>query len=196
MDLLTLDTNVVRDLWRDDARWRDDVEQILELARSGAVEIAVSRHIDNDITDGNLAEQLHQLLQEGVLIRSQGLFIFGESTFDGGDRFGDQAIIDLEVEMRAIHASGQGPVPPERDDWLLMHAHAVYFRDYFLTRDGGILRLADELADVGITVLAPRDYLALRSAGLARNATPDRPLPAVIDLESSATWRDRRRTAT
>jgi hypothetical protein len=84
------------------------------------------------------------------------------SRLDGGDGLGDQAVVDLERQLRAV-ALATGANLPGETDWLHLHAHRIQHRDFFLTRDKAILRIADELAHVGIIVVAPTDYLALRS---------------------------------
>ena len=53
---------------------------------------------------------------------------------------------------------------PGEVDWLHLHAHQIQHRNFFLTRDNAILKIAEELAQVGIVVMTPNDYLRLREA--------------------------------
>ena len=57
---MTLDTDVIRDLWDDDER-RGPIETIINLAREGRVSLAVTRHIHQDIPRGELAERINEL---------------------------------------------------------------------------------------------------------------------------------------
>ncbi len=160
MDRLTLDTNVVRDLWRDDEQWREAVEQLLALAETGQVDLAVTRYINEDVPRGALTRRIGAL-GELRIHQTGGVVQLGRSTLNGEDGLGDQAVIDLERQLRAV-ALAIGAKTPGNTDWLHLHAHRIQRRDFFLTRDKAILQIADELADVGIVVITPGDYLALR----------------------------------
>jgi hypothetical protein len=92
------------------------------------------------------------------------VFQLDVSILDGPDGLGEQAVVDLEIQLRAV-ALATGAKLPGATDWLHLHAHRIQGRDLFLTRDDAILRIADELASVRIVVLTPTDYLALRSDG-------------------------------
>jgi len=82
MDLLTLDTNVVRDLWRDDQQWRDAVEQLLALAEAAEVDLVVTRYIHDDVPGGALARRISALDQLGIR-RMGGVFQLDVSRLNG-----------------------------------------------------------------------------------------------------------------
>jgi hypothetical protein len=165
VDKLTLDTNVLRDYW-DDRAARELVEQILELAARGELDLAVAAYIDRDITHGRLADRVAELPALGVR-KTIGVWELGVSRLGIDTRLGDQRVVDLEVAFNARRAATGGAKPPEHEDWLHLHTHLLERRDYFLTLDKAILRIADELGALGIVVCTPADYLARRSASPA-----------------------------
>src|SRR4051794_27488980 len=65
MQRLTLDTNLLQEYWRDQAK-RDVVQTLLDLAATDAVEIVVTARIGDDIPGGPLAERLLELPEMGV----------------------------------------------------------------------------------------------------------------------------------
>ncbi len=64
-----------------------------------------------------------------------------------------QALVDLEVQLRAV-ALATGAKLPGKIDWLHLHAHRLRQRHFFLTRDNAILKIAGELAGIGVIVIA------------------------------------------
>jgi hypothetical protein len=121
MDRLTLDTNVVRDLWRDDQRWRKTVGQLLALAEAGKVDLVVTSYIQDDVPRGALAHRISALGELGIH-RTGGVFQLDVSRLNGRDGLGDQAVIDLERQLRAV-ALATGAKLPGETDWLHLHAH-------------------------------------------------------------------------
>jgi hypothetical protein len=60
-DEITLDTNVVRDLLRDDQQWRKTVGQLLAPAEAGKVDLVVTRYIQDDVPGGALTHRISAL---------------------------------------------------------------------------------------------------------------------------------------
>jgi hypothetical protein len=72
----------------------------------------------------------------------------------------------LERQLLAVKvANPKARKVPEHLDWLHLNAHRAQHRDYFLTRDGPMLFFADEIAECGVQVMLPADYLAWRGSG-------------------------------
>jgi hypothetical protein len=153
VERLTLDTMVVRDYMEDRDPYLAAVQRLIELAAIGEVDLAVTRHIRDDVPGGTLAERLNELPDLGVQ-QTAGVVIIGESTFDGGDVFGDHRVTELQQRLERDRQPGMPQLPGELD-WRHLHAHLVQHRDVFLTRDGPILRLSAELRAIGMTVMSP-----------------------------------------
>ncbi|HEY6318864.1 MAG TPA: hypothetical protein VI462_13395 [Acidimicrobiia bacterium] len=93
VDRLTLDTNVVWDLWRDDAEWRDAVEQLLALSQAGDVDLVVTRYVHDDVPGGQLGDRLASIHELGI----------GTTAFKVASREGREAPAQLdghEVDAR------------------------------------------------------------------------------------------------
>src|SRR4051794_30568994 len=86
---VTLDTDTVRDLWENDAR-SAAVRQLIEMSRTGIVDLAVTRHIEEDIPRRPLADQINRLPQLGIQITG-GVFVLGVSRLGGSDGLGSDA---------------------------------------------------------------------------------------------------------
>jgi hypothetical protein len=66
-----------------------------------------------------------------------------------------------------------------------LHAHRIQRREFFLTRDKAILKIADELAGVGIVIIMPSDYLRPIDGSSPRSC-----LDAALRDAHGASWRD------
>lgn len=159
---LTLDTNVLTEYWKRREKW-EIVENLLELAKLGKVDMAVTRRIRQDIPKPELSNRLNdlpelQIAETGSIVRYDGTWLL-----DGREMFGDNIFSDfLPTAQRLAKqrlAKGHGKPPDERD-WDHLHAHYLLQRDVFLTWDGGINCLSKELKDnFGINVSRPDEYL-------------------------------------
>ena len=155
---LTLDTMLARDLLEQRSQ-RESTEAILDLAREGHCEIAVTARIREDVPDDPLASRVDELESLGIevvgSITRLGYWILGRDYLASDD------FVAFEEEINERRENGER-VPDWRDlDHL--HAHFVQKRDVFLTRDVPILELADELRGrFGIVVMRPDQYLKPR----------------------------------
>jgi hypothetical protein len=155
---LTLDTNLLISYWKRREKW-DIVENLLELAKLGKVDLAVTRRIRQDIPRPELSNRLNelpelQIAETGSIARFDGSWLL-----DGREMFADMefgGFFPTAVEL----ATQRGATPPDWRDWDHLHAHYLLQRDVFLTWDGGIICLSKELKDnFGINVSRPDEYL-------------------------------------
>ncbi|MHB8620718.1 MAG: hypothetical protein ACYDAG_14295 [Chloroflexota bacterium] len=168
IDKLTLDTNVLQELWSNRDR-KQAVEQLLQLAHQGAVELMVTRRIRDDIPHEPLASRLQELPE--LQIQERGVvFRLDVSTLDGPDFLGSDTSTQLDAFFAEAQQLATGRIPkrsranpPDKRDWDHLLAHEALGRDYFLTWDGGILCLRPDLNErFGVVVMKPEDYLAQR----------------------------------
>lgn len=163
---VTLDTNLLVDLWRDRVK-RDRTDKLLELQRQGNVELAVTGHIRDDITYGELAERLNEL-PELPIAETGGVFRLDISTLGGPDVLGNGGFDDFlhsddyaQIRDRLLREGKlRKDGEPDQHDWLHLHAHFVHGRDTFLTWDKGLLAFAPTLAErFGLVVESPDAFL-------------------------------------
>jgi hypothetical protein len=156
VDLVTLDTNLVHDHWKERPRqWA--IEQLLALARNRQIDLVVTRYIRDDVPDRPLHDRLDELpgLKIGM---TGGLITFDYSTFGGSDFLGSGAFLDCQRALSEWRPS-RGKPPDERD-WNHLHAHYAKRRDRFLTWDGPLLELGGLLEEgFPLGVIAPDKYL-------------------------------------
>jgi hypothetical protein len=162
IDRLTLDTNLLFAVWFEDANRLQHVEELVRLAEAGKVALAVTRYVEDDVPRDPLASRLGEFDLLNIA-RTGGVFTLDVSLVNGGDGLGDQAMEDLRVAVSLAHVPGEEPIPGGVD-WMHLHAHMIQGRDYFLTWDKPILRLRDRLAELGVIVMKPEDYLEARAA--------------------------------
>ncbi len=88
---------------------------------------------------------------------------YGHSTYGGGDSHLDEILIIIFPETK-----GCPPTRTQFRDAMHVETHRKYGRDYFVTKDGGILYKKNELKEkFGITVLSPKECLEeLKSKGI------------------------------
>jgi hypothetical protein len=159
-DSLTLDTNIPVEYWKDQKR-KAVVEQLLALAQRGEVSLMVTARIREDIPRDPLASRIDGLpelgIAEGPSVTRLGHWVLGR------DMLGSDAFVQAEEEMSA-EMRRRGQTPPDFRDWDHLHSHFLQGRDVFLTWDGLILCLRDELRErLGLRVLEPEEYLAGRA---------------------------------
>lgn len=154
---ITLDTNIPVERWKEQSK-HEVVERILELGAAGRVDLAVTRYIHDDIPDDPLASRIHELAELGVATTG-GMFTIGVSRLDGTDRLGDERMLALQRLFELLAQQG-GPRAPGAVDWLHLHAHLANGRDVFLTWDGPILRAREALAQLGVVVQTPEEFLS------------------------------------
>jgi hypothetical protein len=155
---LTLDTSVLVEYWKQQKKM-DVVEKLLELAKLGKVDLAVTRRIRQDIPKPKLSNKLNDLpelrIEEtGSIARFDGSWLL-----DGREMFADATFHDFLSTATEL-AKQRGKTPPDWRDWDHIHAHYLLQRDIFLTWDDGIICLSKELKDkFGVSVSRPDEYL-------------------------------------
>lgn len=162
-DLLTLDTNLLQEYWRERAK-REVVERLLDLAQDAEVELVVTNRISDDIPDPPLAERLRELPEMGMA-EIGSVFRLDYSPLDGGDMFGSDEFITLQQEADTeLRRRGRATVPDWRD-WDHLHGHFLKQRDVFLTWDKRLLEAAEILSGhLPIRAMTPEHYLDSRTA--------------------------------
>lgn len=156
-DSLTLDTNIPVEYWKDQKR-KAVVEQLLALAQGGGVSLMVTARIREDIPRDPLASRIDGLpelgIAEGPSVTRLGQWVLGR------DMLGSDVFVEVEEEI-SVEMRRKGQTPPDSRDWDHLHSHFLQERDFFLTWDGPILGLRDELQKrLGLRVMKPEEYLA------------------------------------
>jgi len=158
MERLTLDTNLLLEYWKDQPK-RDVVDRILELARDGLVELAVTARIREDVPRDPLASEIDRLPELSVAetgsVTRLGYWRLGR------DHLGSEEFQALQRTLAEDLRPGDPRLPDWRD-WDHLHAHKLQRRDVFLTWDRRILRLAPHLGSVGVSTMSPEEYLKTR----------------------------------
>ena len=163
MPSATLDTNLLVEYWKNQAK-AAVVEGLLELARNGQLDLAVTARIREDIPQPPLSDRINKLpeisVQEIGTVMRLGVGVLGR------DSLGDGGFIDVADQL-TDEFSRRSTNPPDWRDWdHVPHAmereerHYLAGRDVFLTWDKRILDVAYELQNkLGVTVMKPEDYL-------------------------------------
>ena len=157
---VTLDTNVVREWWED----RDKIEhvrELLELGKSRRLDLAVTGRIADDIPEPPLASRINEL--PNLNVHDVGSIIrFGHWRvgIDVAGRDGFEGFFDSPAVVKKLRDLSTGRRPDWRD-WDHLRTHYRYNRGYFLTWDGGILHLTEELKEeLEILVMKPETFLS------------------------------------
>jgi hypothetical protein len=155
---LTLDANLLHDYWKQRPR-RWAIERLLELATAGEVDVAVNRYVRDDVPDPPLRDRLDELPRLHIR-ENGGVFQLGISALGGSDGFGSDEFVAFERYLAKSWKPTRGR-PPDRRDWLHLHAHHIQGRDRFLTWDEPPLELGALLEPIfRLGVARPDDYLA------------------------------------
>ncbi|HCK67135.1 MAG TPA: hypothetical protein DHW49_12800 [Anaerolineae bacterium] len=154
---LTLDTNLLIEYWKQRKK-TGTVESLLELAKLGKVDLAVTRRIRQDIPFPALSERLNEL-PELQITETGSIARFGYWLLDGREMFGDQKFGDF-LSTASELAKQRGKTPPDWRDWDHVHTHYLLQRDMFLTWDDGIICLSKELKNIfDVNVIRPDEFL-------------------------------------
>lgn len=130
---LTLDTNLLQAYWLDQAK-RDLVEQLLQLAAAGEVDLVVTNRITADIPGEPLAQRLRELPEMGIG-KIGGAFRLDVSELDGGDMLGSDLFVSLteQANIELLRRGRRTDKIPDWRDWDHLHGHFLKRRDVFLT---------------------------------------------------------------
>lgn len=152
-DTLTLDTSLLLEYWKDQEN-KEVVEDLLEMASEGRVNLAVTARVREDVPGDPFASRINQLgelgIQETGSVARLGYWILGRDHL-GSDKF-------ETFRLQSEWEEGRPKLPDWRD-WDHLHAHMLQGRDVFLTWDKEILRLGNRLQSFGIRVTTPQQYL-------------------------------------
>lgn len=152
VDRLTLDTDVIRRWFDQDARV-EAVRELIELSDRGLIELAVTATVHQDVPRPPLSDRLSELPELGIA--ENGTVARLGSWVLGRDGLGSQGFVDWVVAL--------GVEEPDWRDFDHLHAHMLLGRDYFLTWDSNIHHFAEDLSILwGIEVRRPEEYLAER----------------------------------
>ena len=153
---LTLDTNLLHEYWKRRDKLQH-VERLLDLARQGKVDLAVTARVHEDVPQLPLAQKLNEL-EELHIHRTSSVARPGYWVLER-DMLGDDAFEDYWPSACTL-AKQRGKKPPDWRDWDHLHAHHLLGRQVFLTWDEGINCLWEELRDrFGVVVMKPEEYL-------------------------------------
>jgi hypothetical protein len=101
---LTLDTMLLQDYWKQRPR-KDVIERLIELARQGLVDLAVTARIREDIPAEALASEINNLsaldVQETGSVTRLDYWVLGR------DRLASDAFADYERELGESASKGQ-----------------------------------------------------------------------------------------
>ncbi len=139
---LTLDTNLLIEYWKQQEKM-DIVANLLELAKLGEVDLAVTARIREDIPRPPLSNNLNKL-PELKITETGSIARWGYWLLDGHQMFGNQVFNDFLTTAVEL-AKKRRKTPPDWRDWDHLHAHYLLKRDVFLTWDEGIICLSKEL---------------------------------------------------
>lgn len=158
-DALTLDASVLLEYWKDQQK-KATVEELLQLAERGEIELAVTARIREDVPDVPLAARVNQLPELGI--EETGSVARLDFWVLDRDHLGSDEFESLRLQLQSEWKPGNHGLPDWRD-WDHLHAHMLQGRDVFLTWDKAILRLDPRLQPFGIRVTTPEEYLSARS---------------------------------
>ena len=119
---LTLDTNLLLEYWKEQYR-APVIEELLSLATSDAVELAVTARIREDIPRPPFADRIKELntlhVNELPTIARYGYWLL-----DGNQHFGHKEFFDFSDEITAmLEKSGVKRRLPDWRDWDHLHVH-------------------------------------------------------------------------
>ena len=154
---VTLDTNLLLEYWKDQDR-RAVVENLIELSRSGDVDLTVTARIREDVPRPPLSDSLDRLaelnVQETASVTRLDFWVLGR------DMLGDDTFVAVSQQLDE-ELTRQGRTPPDWRDWDHLHAHFLSGRSVFLTWDARILEISPDLLDrLRIVVTNPEAWLA------------------------------------
>lgn len=157
MERATLDTSVLMEYWKQQPKVAV-VEALLQRAREGVLDLAISARVREDVPRPPLADRINELpllsVQETGAVTRLDYWVLDR------DMLGSDDFVAVE-QNPPTPAAGKGGNPPDWRDWDHLHAHYLSGRDVFLTWDTGMLARAEALrAKLGITVMCPEAFLA------------------------------------
>lgn len=153
---LTVDTNVIMELWKRQEK-ACIVEKLLDLAKYGQVDLAITARVHEDVPNPPFSERLNQL--EVININEVPSVTRLDCWELGRDILADDNFVDT-VKSIVDNLQRASQKPPDWRDFDHIHAHFLLQRDVFLTWDGQILNISKDLHDqLGIVIMSPESFL-------------------------------------
>ncbi|WP_339829433.1 hypothetical protein [uncultured Parvibaculum sp.] len=166
---VTLDTNCLINSFDDTsatATSLDDLRKLLQLARDGIVEIAVTTRVKVDLQrDADVTRRAEMLSHASQFQEVGTLGRWGVSTWGGGDFYVGDAQIRQTAQIQGILFPNLSIDDKRRankmNDVDHLFGHLRNSRDVFVTDDGGILRKSSQLKEaLGIVVMCPAECVS------------------------------------
>ena len=130
MTSVTLDTNLVIVYLKNDEK-AIVVARLLELGRTGQLNLAVTTRVHSDVPRPPLADRLNELPELGIK-QIGSVFRLNHSLLDGEDRLGNTKVRNVTDRIRE-ECRRRSIKPPDCRDWDHLHGHCLAERDVFLT---------------------------------------------------------------
>ena len=166
---VTLDTNVLVEYWCNQHK-AAVTKSVLNLAKHGKIELAITSRINADIPRLPLADRINELPVLNVQ-QIGSAFRLDCSTLDGGDMLGSDDFLQVMASLEdELDRQGRTKQRPDWKDWDHLQGHFLSRRQVFLTWDLGILAVASELQErLGIVAKTPEDFFGSQT-GVKRNS--------------------------
>ena len=184
---VTIDSNIIQE-YVEERKKKSVVEALLRSAASGRLDLAVTSRYEVDTPWNPRKDKIEEFLcTHRIPIIGSG-FRCGYSRLGGHDMLGNgpgdirtklESLVPKSYPMwpppEALHYSerpshirkpktsdpkSREPEPPDWRDLDHLDAHYRAGRDKFVTLDRGILKLSDELSQLGIVVISPEELLS------------------------------------
>jgi len=153
---LTLDSTCIHDFFTRD---KTNIQILIDDARAGLCELAVTSRTQPDIPHDPLASELQKLPQLGI--KTVGTVARLDVSYYGEDYYAGDEIEKCEEKIRTIMFPGQKHDKHLNDiDHLL--GHIINERDYFITSDKDFLDHRDRLKEaLNVKIVTPDEYVSL-----------------------------------
>lgn len=160
MITVTLDTNVLAAHW-DEEENSSVTESLLNLARQGNIDLAITSRINADVTRSPWKDRINEL-QDLNVRQISGPLRWDYSKWDEGDVFGSDDFAKVMTSLEeGLDREGRKKKRPDWRDWDHLHGHYLARRQFFLTWDEGIVYLSSKLREkLDIVVMKPEEFLA------------------------------------
>jgi hypothetical protein len=161
METVTLDTNLIWDVIEALEPHVHAVLKVIMLHTSGVIDLAVTSTVEWDVPNDPLASEINAFLAEHQIELVGSVAILGQAKL-GRDMFGSAGFTAWTEKVRERKNSPNIGAK----DFAHLHGHYLQRRDVFLTRDGPVLHIANEIQDCwGFSVMTPTDYMEQRQHG-------------------------------
>ena len=157
---VTLDTNIVSEHWKGQKK-ACIFERLLALTDSGQIDVAVTTRIEADIFQPPLADRINELPLLGIE-KIGTVARYGVSRYGSGDMYARDSDSFGDAKSSICETLRQrGRKGPDWRDWDHIQGHYEAGRDVFLTWDGGMLEITEDLRSrLGVVVMTPEAFLS------------------------------------